>query len=298
MNDPLADLKATVANVSRQATEIGPADDAVAFAFVTDLAASLDGVPALLNRVLDLVETAAAGPPTRERVLSRLDDLRRLQRRIEADHEVLQRLRPVLEELRAAEAEHERLAAELTDLLRLQDLAGELHDLKAQRARLTDRYEELTAVSTAERELAASAAAVVTLTKAQLAKVGEETAETLTEAEQTGRDLAEARRSLATERTRLDRLGAELGEAVEGFAALREQCERRLPSIEAYRLAQRRLLEGIGADPSHNGSGLDHANTALDEFDQRLADVKAALKIALAVHDEAYEQARALLPVQ
>ncbi|PRX66974.1 hypothetical protein B0I32_105414 [Nonomuraea fuscirosea] len=298
MNDPLAELKATVANISRQAVEIGPADDAVAFAFVTDLAASLDGVPALLNRVLDLVEIAAPGPPTRERVLSRLDDLRRLRQRIEADREELERLRPILEELRAAETEHGRLTAELTDLLRLRELAGELHDLKAQRARMTDQYEELTAVGTTERELATSAAAVVTLTKAQLTKVGEGIAETLAEAERTGRSLTEAKKVLAAERTRLDRLGAELSEAVEGFATLREQSERRLPSIEAYRLAQRRLLEGIGSDPSHNGSGVDHANTALDELDQRLADVKAALKIALVAHDETYEQARALLPVQ
>jgi chromosome segregation ATPase len=298
MSDSLAELGAALAAVSRQGAHIGPADDAAAFAFVTDLASALDAVPGLLARVFDLMEIAALGPATREHVASRLDELHRTRQRLEADRATLRELRPVLDRLRTAAVERDRLAGELSELLRLRELAGELAGLEAQRALLDDRYDELTAVGDAERELAEIAEAVVVLTEEQLAKVGERTAEMLTRAEQTGRRLAKARKTLADEQARLDRLNAELREAVEGFAALREQSERRLPSIDGYRLAERRLLEGMGGSPLHDGCGVDYVNHALDDLDRRLADVKAALKIALAVHDAAYEEARALLPVQ
>ncbi|MEV4362733.1 hypothetical protein [Nonomuraea sp. NPDC049625] len=297
-DNPLADLKATLAAVFRQSGSIGPTDDVAAFDFVTDLAGALDVVPGLSARVLDLVEIAALGPATREHVASCLEDLHRTRQRLEADRATLRKLRPAIDELRTAAAERDRLAGELSELLRLRELAGQLSDLQAQRARLDERYEELTAVGAAERELTGTAEALVILTEEQLVKVGERTAETLTRAEQAGRRLAEARKTLADEQSRLDRLDAELREAVEGFAALREQSEWRLPSMEEYRLVQRRLLEGIGGSPIQDGSALDYVNHALDDLDRRLADVTSALKIALTAHDAAYAEARAVLPVR
>jgi chromosome segregation ATPase len=275
--------------------EAVPATDDSAIEFVGGLSGALELLPALLSRTLDLVEVAALGKVSSQHVLDKIDELTQLRQRLDADRRALNELRPVLADLRVKAAERDQIADELTELRRLESLAGDLFALRAQRKKLQARHAELTAVSDEEVVLRLAATDLLVLTAAQLVGVEERIRDTITEADATDGRLAEARVRLAGEQSRLDTLSTELAAAVDGFTALREESERRLPSLEAYRQADRDLLAGLTASPLTKGSGLDQANSALDEVEQRLDTLTAALGTALARHDETHKAARSAL---
>ncbi|MFB4304507.1 hypothetical protein [Actinomadura sp. GTD37] len=297
MTAALAALRAALAEALAEAGAIEPDDDIAAMRFVTGLDEALADLPALLAAMPGLLASADLGPDLVSHFTERSAGLARLRERLRDDSAALARLRPVLDGLRTAAAEHAAVAAELAELRRLQNLAGELDELRARTAAFEDRRRELSTARDAEDALAAAAGDLLGLVAGRLEDVREEVRRAAAEAAAGDAELTETRRRLDGEHARLEALDAELRTAEAGFAALRADSELRLPALRLYRQADQALVEGLARGSLVKLSGLQRARDALDLAERALADVDAALGPALELYDRAHAEARRSLPL-
>ncbi|MFC5748414.1 hypothetical protein [Actinomadura rugatobispora] len=267
------------------ARAVPPDDDAAAYAFVTDLSAALRRLPELLRLVPELADTADLGGTRRRRLEEWHEELQEREAEVALRLAELERVRPLVEELRRKAALRERLGAELDELRRLEALGAGLDTLLDQHALMDRRRAELAQVAEEEQRLGRAVRELQAVSAAELSGLREEVARAIDEGARTEADVESLRARLKAEQAELERLGAEHEE-------LREEAGRRLPSLTLHRDAERALVEGLAMGALTKASGLRHAQRVMDEIDERLRALDAALKEALRIHDSAYEQAR------
>ncbi|XVQ10488.1 hypothetical protein ACQP1W_49640 [Spirillospora sp. CA-255316] len=280
-----ASLGRAVDELVGAARAVPPDDDAAAYAFVTDLSAALRRLPELLRLVPELADTADLGGTRRRKLEEWHEELQEREAEVAQRLAELDRIRPLVEELRRKAALRERLGAELDELRRLEALGAGLETLRDQHALMDRRRAELAQVAEEEQRLGRAVRELQAVSAAELSGLREEVARAIDEAARTEADVESLRARLKAEQAELERLGAEHEE-------LREEAGRRLPSLTLHRDAERALVEGLAMGSLTKASGLRHAQRVMDEIDERLSALDAALKEALRIHDRAYEQAR------
>lgn len=291
-NPSHAGLRAALAAVISEARAVDPADDTAALVFVTGLQSAIEELPELFGLAGTLIEAAMLGSTARDRLADRLAELDLLRAKLAEEQRTLQRLRPVLAELKSAAAERERIAGELAELQRLRSLSEELPALRDQRLLLERRRAELEAARTAEGELATAATGLVRLTEAHLALLTRLTRTAIERADRAEDELAAAGARLREEQIRLKTLTAELKTLTTDFEALREQSEKRVPFLARYRQADDELSTALARSPLAKGDGLTRAREALTEIERRLQEVDDLLRSALRTHDDLYAALR------
>jgi regulator of replication initiation timing len=276
-----------------------PSDDdgAAAYAYVTDLADALRRLPELLALVPALADVAALGGTRRQRLEQWHEELQAREAEVAERLAELAQIRPIVDELRRRVDQRERLDAELTELRRLRSLGDSLETLREQHALMERRRIELEQVAAEERRLGEVVHELHALTSTELSGLRESLAEAVTETARLERETERLRAALAAERAKAvaereeaARLAAEHDEA-------RAEADRRLPSLSLHRQAERALVEGLARGSLRKSSGLRHAQRVMDEVEERLQRLDAALKDALKIHDDAHEQARKDVPL-
>ena len=288
--DLFASLGRAVDELVAAAREVPPDDDAAAYAFVTDLSAALHRLPELLRLVPDLADSADLGGTRRRGLEEWHEELQARQAEVDRRRAELEEIRPLAVELRRRAELRDRLEEELGELRRLEALGAGLETLQEQYALLDARRGELARVAEEEQRLGHVLRDLRAAASAELSRLKEEIARTAEEGARAEAEVESLRARLKREQAELERLTAEHEE-------LREEAERRLPSLTLHRDAERALVEGLEMGALTKGSGLRQARCLLDEVDERLRRLDAALKEALRIHDSAYEQARADRPL-
>jgi len=287
-----AALADALAAVIREARAVDPADDTAALVFVTGLRKAFEELPELFGLAGTLAEAAMLGSTARRSLADRLAELDRVRAELAEDQQTLQRLRPVLSELKAAAAERERTAGELAELQRLRALSEDLPALREQRLLLERRRADLDEAVKEEAGLAEAATGLVRLAEDRLALLTPLIRAAMERAAHADAELSAAGARLREEQVRLKALTAELQKLTADFEALREESEKRVPYLTRYRQADGELRDALARSPLAKGNGLGHAREVLAEIEQRLRDVDGLLRAALRTHDEFYAALR------
>jgi chromosome segregation ATPase len=291
VSDPLAELPELIAALVEEAAKAE--DDTAAFLFVRRLNTALQGFPDLMDAAGRVQEMASLGPSrAAERLTEVRAELTARQAELAAAQEVAEQLRPALDELAAVRAEHERITADLAELERLEELHASLEPLREQRRALTGQATAFEDAATEEAALAAAARTLSESAQVRLDGLEESVSRAMVRAQDLAGEVARAGERLADERERVAGLDAELGSLDEEFTDLSAERETRLRHIEAYQRADRALCEALAASPLAEGTGLARVQSSLDEVETRLATIDAALREALAVHDERHTDVR------
>ncbi|MBO2454405.1 hypothetical protein J4573_45470 [Actinomadura barringtoniae] len=276
-----------------------PSDDdgAAAYAFVTDLADALRRLPELLALVPPLADVAALGGTRRKSLEQWHEELQAREAEVAERLAEVERLRPIISELRRRVDEREQLEAKLTELRRLRSLSDSLETLREQHALMQERRTELEEVAADERRLDGAVRELHRLTSAELSDLQESLAEAVAETARLEQETKGLRTQIAAERTKAVAEREEAARLDVEHAEVRADAERRLPSLSLHRQAERALVEGLARGSLRKASGLRHAQRVIDEVEERLRRLDVALKDALQIHDDAHEQARKDVPL-
>lgn len=288
--DPFASLREAVDELAARSRAVPAGDDVAAYEFVTDLSEALRRLPELLEPVPALADAAALGR-AREQELERwLTELRARDTQIAERLAALEKLRPVIDDLRWRAERREQLDVELTELRRLAGLAAELEAVQRQHALMERRKAELSQVAEHERRLGRAAEELREVSANELSHLRDDIARAVADVARAERDVAAARAKAHTEQAELARLTGEM-------ETLGAESRRRMPSLRLYRQAERALIDGLAEGSAAAVSGVHHARETMDDIEERLRALDDSLKAAMEIHDDAYERARKAVPL-
>jgi chromosome segregation ATPase len=264
-------------------------DRLAAFQCVDAIKKALPLLGDLLDLVPGLVQLASPGRTVSERLADGNARLASQHAELETAWAQLQALTAVEDQVQEAAAETSRLQARIDEIERTQRLAQDLPVLRAQLEALEEASADATdgdEAQVAER-LTAGARRLLTLTERQRALLGTETDKMIG-------DLGAAQEALAAERSRAGELRTELATRIAEAEQLRNEHERNLPALVAYRQADQDLADGLGAAAAvgRSGSGLERVRAALGDIARQLADVDRNLKPLVEDHAQAYVDSR------
>jgi hypothetical protein len=201
-----------------------------------------------------------------------LDSLREVEKGVTQEAAEAERLRRRVDDIETAQ----RMAAELPRLrTRLRELEGALADA-AQVADATD----------VAAKLGQAAERLGMLSARQLDVLGERTRELIAQAQAASRELGE-------QRARRDAAAADLAERGEQARQLQDALDQLLPSLIAWRQADADLADGLRrAGLDVDTSPLETVRAELADLGQRMSALDDQLRLVLAKHAQAYDEAR------
>lgn len=271
---------------------------AEAFRAVAESDEALEAAPAFYAVLSSLV---VRGEPAKEVAA----DLRRhaeLSERLDAEiaplRAKLDALRQAEGQIRKQEARRDAIVAEISELERLARLAAHVDALQKQRDSLLVRTADVrTATSTAEAELAEVAGQLVTLTRAALDDLAEQTRGILLRAAELDAEFQDrlADRRIAADELRelsarataqLAAVKDELDQARGNYEGARAEAESHRTALARYAKANRDVAEALAGRPADDrgdhhaaadGDPIARALLALDEVQRRLAHVDGLL---------------------
>ncbi|MCX4851183.1 hypothetical protein [Streptomyces sp. NBC_00893] len=234
-----------------------------------------DALPALLR-------AARAGERLGRDIQDLMAELTSLAGRIAVERAALDEFLAREAELRQRLAEHERLRHEVDELRRLEALVAELDDVRAQRAAIDGRLQELRGEDpdSADQELRTAADSLLRLTEQQLSVLAPRTRQSL-------QQVAEAQRELEDTRRRMDDSTQELSSLQETLEGVRAEYSAVFASLTRHAQADRELAHALHEAADDGGEvrapGLTPAEVAVltESVERRLAEADRALRRAL-----------------
>jgi chromosome segregation ATPase len=284
----LAGLGLSVAQAARALAVLPAGDDLAAYRYVTSLDEALRPLADLLRAVAGIVECADAAPAVSRRLAERQAELARRRGEVEAARAALDALRVAEHDLKDTTAEADKLRGRVGELENAQRMTAEIPAL---RTRLRDLESSVSAASAAE------AGQVVTRLRTVAGQFGQLTAKQLDAVGGQVRELIAGARAAAAEleqqQARRDVAAAELAERTGQAEQLREELERMLPSLAAWRQADADLADGLRQGGLEGGgSPLEVVRAELADFGRRIAVLDEKLRPLFADHAQAYNEAR------
>lgn len=263
-----------------RATDDGTPDGADALTALFAMDDALADALGLADALPGLLEAARPGESVARRITDLMDELTAAAGRVASQRAALAELLEKEEELRRCETEHKKLRQEIEDFRRLERLAKELDELRAQREAVDTRLRELRGrnLGAVDEELRTAADALVQLTEEQLAVLEPRTRQALERAASaqevlanTEYDLSEGSHQLAADQDRLERIQAEQGKVFTSLARF-AQADRELTQA---------LREAAGADTRGlvpgQGLTLEEVEDLTRTIEQRLIEADEIL---------------------
>jgi hypothetical protein len=268
-------------------------DDATAYRCTKALDAAFGDLGELLRTVPGIVGLGAPGKVLRERLEQRQVELATRRREVAAGRARLDDLAESELHLADVTAEASRLAGRINSLERAQRLAAEIPQL---RITLKALEETVAAAGMADlpeigERVAQAAGQFAALTGRQREAIGEEADTLVAHAQRAAVELSEQQ---ALRDTAAADIAKRESEAAQLTAAHRET----LPLLAAWSKADADLVDGLrAAGFVASESALQSVDAELRSMRQRLVDVDNSLRLLLADHAAAYEDARRIRPL-
>ncbi|MGH3901245.1 MAG: hypothetical protein ACRDTA_23945, partial [Pseudonocardiaceae bacterium] len=243
----------------------------------------------LTDVVPSLVATARPGPAVEEYLRECTEALSRLTGGTTRTRTVLAELRQREAELRARVAEHEELLARVTELRRLERLAGALDELQAQREVIDARLAAITApVIETEQVLGAGAVELVRLTEGRWEALQPAVRASLEQAAEAQARLQIVEQDLRGQESAFMAASARHDE-------LRTEHELRVAALRVHTQADREVADALAAFDGTHGedvSGLGRTRALLDDVDRQLREADVVLARILGERQQRAEQTR------
>jgi hypothetical protein len=287
-DDALAELGRAVAHAA-QALKVMPRDDDLAaYRYVTGLDEALRSLAGLLRAASGIVEFADA-PTVSSRLAAYRAELGVQRGRVETARGELDSLREVEKGVTQEAAEAERLRRRVDDIETAQRMAAELPRLRTRLRELEGALADAAQVADATdvaAKLGQAAERLGMLSARQLDVLGERTRELIAQAQAASRELGE-------QRARRDAAAADLAERGEQARQLQDALDQLLPSLIAWRQADADLADGLRrAGLDVDTSPLETVRAELADLGQRMSALDDQLRLVLAKHAQAYDEAR------
>lgn len=289
----LAELGRAITRAADALAALPSDDDATAYRCARPLDAALGDLAALLRTVPGIAALGDPGPAVSKRLERGRAELETRREDVRAYRAKLDDLAETERNLAELTAEASRLREQVSELERVQRLAGEIPGLRIQVRILEEAVAAAGAADAAEigTQIAAAARQFAALTGRQREAIGAEADMSVADAEQAARELDE-------QRARRDAARADLAKCESDRAQLAAEHRETLPVLTAWSQADADLAEGLRATGFGTGlSALETVAAELTSIRERLTDLDNALRPLLADHAEAYEKARQLRPL-
>lgn len=289
----LAELGRAISRAANALTALPGDDDATAYRCARSLDAALPDLAELLRAVPGIAALGDPGTAVSKRLEQGRAELATRQEDIRAYRAKLDELAETERNLAELTAEASRLRERVSELERVQRLAGEIPGLRIQVQVLG---EAVVAAGVADApvidaQIAAAARQFAALTGRQREAIGAEADTIVADAEQAARELDQ-------QRARRDAALADLAKRESEAAQIATEHRETLPVLTAWTQADADLAEGLRAAGFGTGlSALETVTTELTGIRQRLTDLDNTLRPLLADHAEAHEKARQARPL-
>lgn len=290
-DEPLAGLGRAIAEAAQALAVLPAHDDLAAYRYVTQLDEALRPLADLFSAVSGIVELADVSPALGRRLAGQQAELARRRGEIETARAALDALRGVERDLTATAAEADRLRGRVSELETAQRMTAEIPAL---RSRLRDLESVVPAASAAEATqvtagIQAAAERFSQLSARQLEVLGDQVRSLIDGARDAAAEISE-------QQARGDAAAAELAEREKQSEELREELERTLPALAAWRQADADLADGLRQAGLEAGvSPLEAVRAELAELGQRMSDLEERLRPLFAEHAQKYHQARQVM---
>jgi DNA repair exonuclease SbcCD ATPase subunit len=289
----LAELGRAITRAADALVAVSDDDEATAYRCARALDVAFGDLTELLRTVPGIVGLGDPGPKISQRLEQRRAELATRRSQASAYREKLDDLAESERSLAEVTEEAGRLRARISELNRAERLASEIPGLRTQARALEEAVAAADAADAPEIgvRIAQAADQFAALTERQREALGEETDKLVAGAERAARQFGE-------QRARRDAAVADLARHESETAQLAAEHSETLPILTAWTEADADLADGLRAAGFGAGGGaLQVLTTELNGIRQRLTDLDNSLRLMLAEHAKAYEDARRVRPL-